>query len=117
LGQDHGGQPAGTIPVGPDTVVPGMIAQQAGQDHQCLITGWRRRLEAHGAYAASKGGLNMLTKVMTVEWAKHNIQINSVCPTVILTPMGEQVWGDPVEGRSDEGQNSCSPLRPSGRGG
>jgi NAD(P)-dependent dehydrogenase (short-subunit alcohol dehydrogenase family) len=55
-------------------------------------------LEAHGAYAASKGGLNMLTKVMCVEWAKYNIQINSVCPTVILTPMGEQVWGKPDKG-------------------
>ena len=53
---------------------------------------------SHGAYAASKGGLNMLTKVMCVEWAKHNIQINSVCPTVILTPMGETVWGPPAKG-------------------
>ena len=40
----------------------------------------------------------MLTKVMTVEWAKHNIQSNSICPTVILTPMGERVWGDPARG-------------------
>jgi 2-deoxy-D-gluconate 3-dehydrogenase len=40
----------------------------------------------------------MLTKVMTVEWARHNIQINTVCPTVILTPMGEQVWGQPAKG-------------------
>ena len=39
-----------------------------------------------------------MTKVMTVEWAKHNIQINTVCPTVILTPMGEMVWGDPAKG-------------------
>ena len=50
------------------------------------------------AYCASKGGLNMLTKVMTVEWARHNIQINTVCPTVILTPMGEKVWGQPEKG-------------------
>jgi 2-deoxy-D-gluconate 3-dehydrogenase len=32
---------------------------------------------------------------MTSEWSKYNIQINAVCPTVILTPMGEQVWGQP----------------------
>jgi NAD(P)-dependent dehydrogenase (short-subunit alcohol dehydrogenase family) len=80
------------------TLVPGMIARKQGKiinvSSQAGVVG----LEAHGAYAASKGGLNMLTKVMTVEWAKHNIQINSVCPTVILTPMGEQVWGDPVKG-------------------
>jgi NAD(P)-dependent dehydrogenase (short-subunit alcohol dehydrogenase family) len=47
---------------------------------------------------ASKAGLNALTKVMTVEWAKYNIQSNAVCPTVIMTPMGEMVWGDPKVG-------------------
>jgi 2-deoxy-D-gluconate 3-dehydrogenase len=51
-------------------------------------------LETHGAYCTSKGGLNMLTKVMAVEWGPHNIQVNAVCPTVILTPMGTEVWGD-----------------------
>jgi NAD(P)-dependent dehydrogenase (short-subunit alcohol dehydrogenase family) len=79
-------------------VVPGMIKQRAGKiiniSSQAGVVG----LEAHGAYAASKGGLNMLTKVMCVEWARHNIQINSVCPTVILTPMGEKVWGQPEKG-------------------
>ncbi len=79
-------------------VVPGMIAQKRGKivniSSQAGVVG----LDAHGAYCASKGGLNMLTKVMTVEWAKHNIQINTICPTVILTPMGEQVWGQPEKG-------------------
>lgn len=54
--------------------------------------------DSHAAYGASKGGLNTLTKVMCVEWAKHNIQVNSVCPTVILTPMGEEHWGKPERG-------------------
>jgi 2-deoxy-D-gluconate 3-dehydrogenase len=80
------------------SVAPGMIAQRSGKiiniSSQAGVVG----LDDHGAYCASKGGLNMLTKVMTSEWAKHNIQINSVCPTVILTPMGEQVWGDPAKG-------------------
>jgi len=79
-------------------VVPGMIKQNAGKivnvSSQAGVVG----LDGHGAYCASKGGLNMLTKVMTVEWAKHNIQINTVCPTVILTPMGELVWGQPEKG-------------------
>jgi len=79
-------------------LVPSMIRQKRGKiinvSSQAGVIG----LEGHGAYCASKGGLNMLTKVMTVEWAKHNIQINTVCPTVILTPMGEQVWGQPEKG-------------------
>ena len=80
-------------------LAPAMIAQRRGKiinvSSQAGVVG----LDAHGAYCASKGGLNMLTKVMTVEWAKHNIQINSVCPTVILTPMGEKVWGQPEKGQ------------------
>ncbi len=52
----------------------------------------------HSAYAASKNGLNALTKSITCEWAQHNIQCNAVCPTVIVTPMGEKVWGDPAKG-------------------
>jgi NAD(P)-dependent dehydrogenase (short-subunit alcohol dehydrogenase family) len=79
-------------------VAPGMIARKAGKiinvSSQASVIG----LDGHGAYCASKGGLNMLTKVMTSEWAKHNIQINTVCPTVILTPLGEKVWGQPEKG-------------------
>ena len=52
----------------------------------------------HSAYAASKNGLNALTKSITCEWAQYNIQCNAVCPTVIVTPMGEKVWGDPAKG-------------------
>lgn len=55
-------------------------------------------IDDHCAYAASKNGLNALTKSITCEWAKHNIQCNAICPTVILTPMGEKVWGEPAKG-------------------
>jgi NAD(P)-dependent dehydrogenase (short-subunit alcohol dehydrogenase family) len=79
-------------------LAPAMIKQKRGKiinvSSQAGVIG----LDNHGAYCASKGGLNMLTKVMTSEWAKHNIQSNTVCPTVILTPMGEKVWGEPAKG-------------------
>jgi len=55
-------------------------------------------LDGHAAYAASKGGLNMLTKVMAAELGSYNIQCNAVAPTVILTEMGEKVWGNPDKG-------------------
>ncbi len=79
-------------------LAPAMIAQKRGKIINVSSQAGVVALDAHGAYCASKGGLNMLTKVMTVEWAKHNIQINTICPTVILTPMGEQVWGKPEVG-------------------
>jgi NAD(P)-dependent dehydrogenase (short-subunit alcohol dehydrogenase family) len=80
-------------------LAPRMIAQRSGKIINISSQAGVVALEGHAAYSASKGGLNMLTKTMTFEWAKHNIQSNAVCPTVILTPMGEQVWGDPAKGK------------------
>ncbi len=79
-------------------LVPQMIKQRMGKVINISSQSGVVALQDHGAYGASKGGLNMLTKVMTIEWAKYNIQCNTVCPTVILTPMGEMVWGDPAKG-------------------
>jgi len=36
-------------------------------------------------YASSKGGLNMLTKVLAVELAPHGIRVNCVVPGIIMT--------------------------------
>jgi 2-deoxy-D-gluconate 3-dehydrogenase len=56
-------------------------------------------LQDHVAYCASKAGLGLLTKVLAIEWGPRGVAVNAVAPTVILTPMGEQVWGDPEVGR------------------
>lgn len=80
-------------------LAPKMIAQRSGKIINISSQAGVVAIDGHAAYSASKGGLNMLTKVMTSEWAKHNIQTNAVCPTIILTPMGEQVWGDPAKGK------------------
>lgn len=80
-------------------LAPKMIAQRSGKIINISSQAGVVAIDGHAAYSASKGGLNMLTKVMTSEWAKHNIQTNAICPTIILTPMGEQVWGDPAKGK------------------
>ena len=38
-------------------------------------------------YTAAKGGIKMLTRSMAAEWAKFNIQANSIGPGYILTEM------------------------------
>lgn len=80
-------------------LAPKMIAQRSGKIINISSQAGVVALDGHAAYSSSKGGLNMLTKTMTCEWARHNIQSNAICPTVILTPMGEQVWGDPAKGK------------------
>jgi NAD(P)-dependent dehydrogenase (short-subunit alcohol dehydrogenase family) len=79
-------------------LAPNMIKQKSGKIINVSSQSGIMALADHGSYGASKGGLNMLTRVMCIEWAKHNIQCNTVCPTVILTPMGEMVWGKPEKG-------------------
>ena len=37
-------------------------------------------------YCASKGAVNMLTKVLALEWAEHGINVNAVAPTFVYTP-------------------------------
>ena len=76
-------------------LAPAMIAQGHGKIINISSQTGVIALQDHAAYAASKGGLNALTKSLCAEWACHNIQVNAICPTVVLTPMGRKVWGPP----------------------
>jgi 3-oxoacyl-[acyl-carrier protein] reductase len=46
-------------------------------------------------YNASKAGVSMLTKTMSLELAHLNIRVNAVCPGYIQTPMSMEI--DPAE--------------------
>lgn len=45
-----------------------------------------------GAYAASKGGLNTLTKNLSNEWANKGVRANAVAPGLVLTEMWEPTF-------------------------
>jgi NAD(P)-dependent dehydrogenase (short-subunit alcohol dehydrogenase family) len=47
------------------------------------------------AYASSKGGVNQLTKVMALEWAKKGIRVNAIAPTYFETEMVAPIRNDP----------------------
>ena len=53
-----------------------------------------RPLPEHYAYCTSKAGLIMATKVLALELGGRGVRANSICPTVVLTDMGQKVWGD-----------------------
>jgi 2-deoxy-D-gluconate 3-dehydrogenase len=79
-------------------LVPGMIQQRRGKIINISSVAAVLAPEGHAAYSASKGGLNLLTQTMAAEWGRYNVQANAVAPTVILTEMGQKVWGDASKG-------------------
>ena len=46
------------------------------------------------SYAASKGGLEKLTRVMAIEWSSKGVNVNAVGPTATLTKMNEKLFED-----------------------
>src|SRR3984893_3578835 len=46
-------------------------------------------------YTVAKGGIKMLTRAMTAEWAAHGIQANAIGPGYMLTDMNQALVDDP----------------------
>jgi L-xylulose reductase len=49
-------------------------------------------LKGHISYAASKAALDSITRVSALELGPYNIRVNSVNPTVVMTPMSAWYW-------------------------
>jgi NAD(P)-dependent dehydrogenase (short-subunit alcohol dehydrogenase family) len=47
------------------------------------------------AYCSSKGGVIQLTRVLALEWAKHNVTVNALCPGPFATEINTPVLSNP----------------------
>ncbi len=83
-----------------------MIKQKSGKiinlSSQAAFIG----LDQHIAYCASKSGITGITKVLAIEWAKHNINVNAIAPTVVLTELGKKAWA----GKKGENMKKQIPM-------
>ncbi len=92
-------------------VAKGMIQRQAGKIINILSLQAELGRKTIAPYAASKGGLKMLTRGMCVEWAQYNIQVNAIGPGYFETEMTRSL-------REDEAFDSWLRRRtPAGRWG
>jgi len=74
-----------------------MIKQRAGKiiNMSSVRGAYGDRLGAV-AYSPSKGAINTLTKTLACEWAKYNILVNAIAPTIVETDLTRGALADPA---------------------
>jgi NAD(P)-dependent dehydrogenase (short-subunit alcohol dehydrogenase family) len=73
-----------------------MIKQKSGKIINIASQAGIIALDKHVAYTTSKAAIIGMTKVLAIEWAEYNINVNAVSPTVILTELGKKAWAGEV---------------------
>jgi NAD(P)-dependent dehydrogenase (short-subunit alcohol dehydrogenase family) len=66
----------------------GMLARGSGAVVNVASAAALVAVADRAAYASSKAGLVMLTKVLALEWAPHGVRVNAVAPTFVDTELG-----------------------------
>ena len=80
--------------LGCKAVAPVMIQQKSGKIiNMCSMFGFTA-MPGLSAYAASKGGVNQLTKALALELIEHNINVNAVAPAYIATELTANMRND-----------------------
>ena len=73
-----------------------MIKQRSGKIVNLSSVRGRYGLPAdYAAYCASKGAVDTLTRTLACEWAKYNVLVNAVAPTVVETDLTRPALADP----------------------
>ncbi len=74
-----------------------MVQHRKGKIINISSTGALVGLELRGPYCASKGGVSQLTKVLALEWAPYNVNVNAIAPGPILTPLTRELLREGTE--------------------
>jgi len=72
-----------------------MIKRKQGKIINILSMQSEVSRETIAPYAATKGGLKMLTKGMATDWGKYNIQVNGIGPGYFVTEMSQPLINNP----------------------
>ncbi len=75
-------------------VAPQMIERGYGKVINMSSILGRIALPNQLAYASAKGGVDQMTMVMALEWAKLGIRVNAIAPTYFETDMVKQIQED-----------------------
>ena len=74
-----------------------MIKQKSGKIINLSSVRGRYGLPSgYAAYCSSKGAVDTLTRTLACEWAKHNVLVNAVAPTMVETDLTKSALADPA---------------------
>jgi 2-deoxy-D-gluconate 3-dehydrogenase len=73
-------------------VGPHMIRRRSGKVINVASVMAARVARYMSAYTASKAALVQFTRTLALEWIRHNIQVNALCPGYFHTPMNEEFF-------------------------
>ncbi len=93
--------------LGMRAVLPGMLERRHGKICNVASTAAHIGLRDAAAYCASKGAVLALTRQAGVQYASHNVQINSVSPGTTMTGLQRDV--------TEQQRAAFLPLTPIGR--
>lgn len=91
-----------SVLLGMKAAFPALARRGGGTIINIASTAAHRGAEAYGAYSASKAAVLALTRAAALEYAPHNIRVNSISPGGVETPMND----DEPKG----GTSSSAPL-------
>jgi len=73
-----------------------MLKQKSGRIINLSSVRGRYGLKAdYAAYCASKGAVDSLTRTLACEWAKYNVLVNALAPTVVETDLTKDALANP----------------------
>jgi NAD(P)-dependent dehydrogenase (short-subunit alcohol dehydrogenase family) len=85
-----------------------MLEQGAGSIINVSSVHGRTGFPRIAAYAASKGGVEALTRVLAVEWADRGVRVNTLAPGYFHTDLSEDLvssrWGEKIVGETPLGR-------------
>jgi len=72
-----------------------MIEKGGGNIINMASTAGVKAAPRMGGYCVAKAGALMLTRVLAIELAPHNIRVNAIAPSLVKTAFSKGMWEDP----------------------